>query len=157
LRISDHRVGEAGDEFRERKLDGIETKVVGTSAHPSPPRINKIVGNNAIVLIVAAEVGQQTMVQLPIAPICVRFHLRLLAAGIALEMFVGPDRAETEIVIVAFHQHLVGGDRSIEGPEHVIVERVRIIERDILDVSHPPGTGVLGSALGPPANPRNGH
>lgn len=137
--IRDDRIGEAGDEFWERKLDGIETKVVGASPHPSPPRIDEIVGDDAVVLIVAAEIGQQTMMQLPIAPICVGFHLRLLAAGITLEMFVGPDRAETEIVLVAVDQHLVGIDRSVEAPEHVIVERVRMIEREILDVAHVPG------------------
>ena len=116
LGIRDDRIGEVGDEFWERKLDGIETKVVGASPHPSPPRIDE-----------------------PIAPICVRIHLRLLAAGITLEMFVGPDRAETEIVLVAVDQHLVGIDRSVEAPEHMIVERVRMIEREILDVAHVPG------------------
>jgi len=54
-------------------------------------------------------------------------------------MFVGPDRAETEIVLVAVDQHLVGIDRSVEAPEHMIVERVRMIEREILDVAHVPG------------------
>ena len=83
-------MGKFCDELRKWELDRIKPKVVDAVIEPALARPDQVIGNRRDPLVIAAEVGQQTMMPLPVTPLVVRQGLRndFLAARVVLEVFV---------------------------------------------------------------------